>query len=238
MKKNKFMRLASALLVLTILTTCVISGTFAKYTTSDSSSDTARVAKFGVVITAANSSNFKTEYTHTTNGLTVQSSASPADNVVAPGTSGNAITFTISGTPEVATKIDINMTVNNDICVKAGDHKDYTTTDGTTFNLADNYYPVVFTLTHKGNTLVTGNLNDIETYLETTAPNVNKTYPPNAVLDNTYTLNWEWDFDANGAGTNDKADTLLGNVAAGTATDANVSTTLNYTISFTVRQVD
>ncbi|MFR0985955.1 MAG: hypothetical protein ACLSFZ_04975 [Frisingicoccus sp.] len=45
MKKNRMMRLASSLLVLTLLTTCVISGTFAKYTTQAGGSDTARVAK-------------------------------------------------------------------------------------------------------------------------------------------------------------------------------------------------
>ena len=46
MKKNKMMRIASALLVAVILTTCAISGTFAKYVTSTPGSDSARVAKF------------------------------------------------------------------------------------------------------------------------------------------------------------------------------------------------
>jgi hypothetical protein len=55
MKKNKMMRLASALLVLTLLTTSLISGTLAKYTTSGNASDTARVAKFGVVINTSGS---------------------------------------------------------------------------------------------------------------------------------------------------------------------------------------
>lgn len=50
MKKNKIMRIASVLLVAVILTTCAISGTFAKYVTSGSGSDTARVAKFGVTV--------------------------------------------------------------------------------------------------------------------------------------------------------------------------------------------
>jgi hypothetical protein len=47
MKKNKMMRLASLLLVCVLLTTSVISGTFAKYTTSYTANDTARVAKWG-----------------------------------------------------------------------------------------------------------------------------------------------------------------------------------------------
>ena len=48
MKKNRMMRLASLLLVCVLLTTSVISGTFAKYTTSITATDTARVAKFAV----------------------------------------------------------------------------------------------------------------------------------------------------------------------------------------------
>lgn len=47
MKKNKAMRLASALLVLTLLTTCAISSTFAKYVTKAEGSDKARVAYWG-----------------------------------------------------------------------------------------------------------------------------------------------------------------------------------------------
>ena len=50
MKKNKMMRLASCLLVLVMLSTSMISGTFAKYVTTGSAEDTARVAKFGVDI--------------------------------------------------------------------------------------------------------------------------------------------------------------------------------------------
>ena len=47
MKKNTFMRLAAVLLVLTLLSTSVIGGTFAKYITTSESSDTARVAYWG-----------------------------------------------------------------------------------------------------------------------------------------------------------------------------------------------
>ena len=47
MKKNRMMRLASVLLVCVLLTTSVISGTFAKYTTSNDAQDEARVAYWG-----------------------------------------------------------------------------------------------------------------------------------------------------------------------------------------------
>lgn len=52
MKKNKTLRAAGILFLATMLTTCMTAGTFAKYTTSDSANDSARVAKFGVTVTA------------------------------------------------------------------------------------------------------------------------------------------------------------------------------------------
>ena len=42
MKKTKLMRAALLLLVLTLITSCFVGGTFAKYTTSAEGSDTAR----------------------------------------------------------------------------------------------------------------------------------------------------------------------------------------------------
>ena len=51
MKKNRMMRLASVLLVCVLLTTSVISGTFAKYVTSVESTDEARVANWGFTAT-------------------------------------------------------------------------------------------------------------------------------------------------------------------------------------------
>ena len=55
MKKNRMLRTASALLVLTLLTTSTIGGTFAKYVTSGRATDTARVAKWGVEIKTSGS---------------------------------------------------------------------------------------------------------------------------------------------------------------------------------------
>lgn len=124
MKKNRMMRLASVLLVLTLLSTSVISGTFAKYVTTGSVSDTARVAKFGVVIStsgtlysdayvaneAADNKDLPAEVYATAyssgDGVSV-AAATRGNNVVAPGTKsyGSGLTFGISGTPEVATRI-------------------------------------------------------------------------------------------------------------------------------------
>ncbi|MBO4406467.1 MAG: hypothetical protein J5849_02095, partial [Clostridia bacterium] len=113
--KNKMMRIASVLMVAALLSTCVISGTFAKYVKSASAGDTARVAKFGVVITAEGEL-FATEYDLEEELLTDASfehsvESSDEDKLVAPGTSGEAGGITITGTPEVAVRIGVAATV-------------------------------------------------------------------------------------------------------------------------------
>ena len=86
MKKNRMMRLASILLVCVLLTTSVISGTFAKYTTSTTGNDKARVAYWGFddiegfIGTSIDLNLFDGEYDGTVK-------SENGDNVVAPGTS-------------------------------------------------------------------------------------------------------------------------------------------------------
>ena len=98
MKKNKMMRIASVLLVAVLLTTCAISGTFAKYVTSKERTDTARVAKFGVDLGVTVDGAFATEYDADVTvtdkdgaaiAKTVVSAADDQDNLVAPGTKGD-----------------------------------------------------------------------------------------------------------------------------------------------------
>ena len=263
MKKNKMMRLASVLLVCVLLTTSVISGTFAKYVTSDSASDTARVAKFGVVVTASGSLYDK-NYVYKTAGntpagaettnLTVESSNT--ENLVAPGTQNDTgLTFSITGKPEVAVKLEVKLTdaagnpidVNDDIYLKAnGALPDMTTGDDVTFNNANDYYPVVFTLKKSGDPVpvAEGKLADIAAYMNGAEMN-NALIAANTDLGTaygTYTLTWKWDFDASGVGTYDKQDTLLGDLAAGPisglteGTDYNLKSSVK--VSITVTQVD
>ncbi len=78
MRKNKMMRLASALLVAVLLTTCAISGTFAKYVTEKSATDTARVAYWGFGHSTLTIDMFDGTYTNVKSNDT--------SNVVAPGT--------------------------------------------------------------------------------------------------------------------------------------------------------
>ena len=87
MKKNRMMRLASVLLVCVLLTTSVISGTFAKYTTTTGSEDAARVAKWGFEPVAMDITGlFSNAYDANATDFTVES----AVDVIAPGTQGSA----------------------------------------------------------------------------------------------------------------------------------------------------
>ena len=95
MKKNRMMRLASVLLVCVLLTTSVISGTFAKYTTSVTSNDKARVAYWGFQST--NSMDITGLFSDT---YTNVDSVDGAD-VLAPGTGGSA-TFSFAWDEEVS----------------------------------------------------------------------------------------------------------------------------------------
>lgn len=118
MKKNRMMRLASILLVCVLMTTSVISGTFAKYVTTDSASDTARVAKWGVTALVSGSlfgENYyafsDTEATSNKIAASTQQSvdvSSTGGNIVAPGTtSDEGLRLAISGTPEVANTVTV-----------------------------------------------------------------------------------------------------------------------------------
>ena len=85
MKKNRMMRLASLLLICVLLTTSVISGTFAKYVSNVEVEDEARVAYWGFGKAPAITFDlFDGQYVDATNGLTVKSE--DGDNIVAPGT--------------------------------------------------------------------------------------------------------------------------------------------------------
>lgn len=114
------MRLASCILIAVILTTCITFRTYAKYVTSDSANDSARVAKWGVNIVVSGSlfsnayldknkgnipsSSWSTNYA--SDYISVATSTDGEENIIAPGTkSDTGLHFSISGKPEVATQI-------------------------------------------------------------------------------------------------------------------------------------
>lgn len=168
MKKNTMMRIASILLVVTLLSTCVISGTFAKYVTKAEGEDQARVAKWGVLVTVDGNA-FADKYAATDEAYLEDGgeysvvSSVEGEQVVAPGTSAKeadmALVATVKGTPEVATRYTLEGKGIKDVSLKAGTYTDYThlvkAEDGTygytdTFTLGKDYAPVKWNLVIEG----------------------------------------------------------------------------------------
>lgn len=212
MKKSKMMRLASCLLVLTLLTTCMISGTFAKYVTAGSGEDIARVAKFGVKVDG-NGDMFlkgyaKDDSTYTVSSNTVASS--DTWNVVAPGTTGSLTEVALTGTPEVATRVTYDATI---------------TLDGWTLTGGAEYCPLYFTVEGKtygtnatglGFDYTYGTVAELKAGVEAAIEACAKDYAPNTDLSatgvdaNAPSVTWNWPFETG----HDVEDTDLGDKAA------------------------
>ena len=236
MKKNRMMRLASALLVAVLLTTCTISGTFAKYVTTASATDTARVAKWGVSVTATGNDAFAKNYKDVTGdaGVMVKSDV----KVVAPGTRGDLCSIKITGTPEVM--VNVAMTADLEF-------------EGNWKVAGDDYCPIVFTVTRGSHTKTIGlegtgaivscaNIAELEYFVESEFRAISESYiDANTNLatdDKDIEIDWAWPYevagDLNGDGVldNDYKDTTLGDRAV--AEDI----TIIFTCSATVTQVD
>ena len=214
MKKTKFMRAALLLLVLTLITSCFVGGTFAKYTTKAEGSDSARVAKFGVTVTATKDA-FKAEYTGTDNAVTVKGKSEA--KVVAPGTDGSFTAATVSGTPEVSVK------VTNEGTVDLGDNW---TANGAY------YCPLEVTVGGtklKGTDATYTKVEDFEAAIKAAIDGTSKNYAAGTAIrgsDSTPAISWEWKFEGN----NDAKDTALGN--------AETPATISITVATTVTQID
>ena len=246
MKKNIMMRVASVLMVAVLLSTCAISGTFAKYVSSSHATDSARVAKWGVEFVVG-SDLFDTSYdTHDEyyTQMTLSVKSDDDDNLVAPGTSGDGFTFATTGTPEVSYRVTFATTAD-------------TTPETVFLGSSDTYYPVTFTLKFNGSNVDIAS-QDIATVLATVA---NCTYYFDVTdgmyyvsIDNgttwsdpqdtapTLELSWNWEFFVNNA--TDVKDTALGNLAADKPVDGytNDGTDYNLDVAFditvTATQID
>lgn len=219
MKKNKMMRIASVLLVAVILTTCAISGTYAKYVTSGNGSDTARVAKFGVTVTGT-ANTFKETYPKDdTSATLIGNSVVSTEDVVAPGTSGSMAAFTITGTPEVAVNVKFAGTL------ELGDKW---------VDSASAYYcPIEVTVgdqTYKGNDYTSADL--FEAAVNAKIATYSKDYVAGTDLStiggNAPVITWKWAFEGN-----DDNDTYLGDQAA-----AGNAATIFLDVTAIVTQID
>lgn len=220
--------------------------TLSKYVTKKHADGKASVAKWGFKVSADATNLLGKEYKYngansTVNGdqgITVKAKTSEG-NIVAPGTTGS-MTFAIDGTAEVKAKIEVKMNVTSDVVLK------YKTTAAPETTPVE-YYPVKWALKKTVNTATTtvaGNLT-LEG-LKNELKKLNATVEAGAEYANaaTYTIEWAWDFDANGVGTNDALDTFLGKIANDAdATDDTytkqdgTSTTFEFTLDISVTQV-
>lgn len=191
MKLNKKQKRTATIASMAALLAVVLGmggQTFAKYISTKSYSETATVAKWGIVVNVDGTGLFGTDYT---GGAIVNSNGagvSSASTVIAPGTSGS-VSFKISGQSQVSSKVTVALTTT-EVCLYASD--------------SDNYYPIKYKLNNGSSDVATGTAADINTYF---ADNLNKEYSPNAAaFAYNYTLTWSWAFESG----NDELDTQLG----------------------------
>lgn len=231
MKKNTMMRLASFLLVAVLISTSAISGTYAKYVTEGSASDTARVAKFGVEVLGTSeifSDSYKdkaTDYTVNEKGaaITVQADTE-GTNVVAPGTNGALVEFELTGTPEVDVKVTYESTVD-----LAG------------WNLDGKVYYCPLTITVEDTSIYGLDYTseaDFETAIKKAIDAHTKEYDTNTNLANVddkdaLSVSWAWAYEGADGEQTDEYDTMLGDQAA----DGKAAT-ISIAVTCTVTQVD
>ena len=234
MKKNVMMRVAAMLLVCVLASTCGISGTFAKYVSQGNAGDSARVAKWGVVVTG-NSDIFADAYnkdddSFTLDTRTVITSGTHAtiNDLVAPGTTKTDVTvIDISGMPEVATRVTFVGTVN---------------LTGWTLEDSTFYCPLVFTIVDKAGTEVAkidgftyNNETELENAIATFINNFSNDYEANTDLSSEakseFHLSWSWPYYVSAE--RDVMDTYLGNQAA-----ADNASTVEINVSCVVEQID
>lgn len=119
MEKNKTMKMILITLLIAMIALVLVSGTYAKYTSSASGSDTVRVAKWSfnvgeTDIVAENTFTFDLFKTiKDTDGKTETDVVSAnADKVIAPGTSGS-FDLVLENKSETSAKYGITYTVTN-----------------------------------------------------------------------------------------------------------------------------
>ena len=229
-KKSRISRILFAVLLFTLVSSVLMSGTMAKYVTrgEDDNKDFARVAKWGVEINSTSPMGlFAEEYiAGDADGLAgdyfgftgshISVSSSNGDNLVAPGTTNAGNEFLgigITGTPEVACHITLKFDKDKNASKLAG------------WNLANGeaYEPVVWTVQKFNSTLPApgletildkGTFDDMLDLLE----DIDIYVEPNTDLSTLFNgsdiikITWEWPFSI--SDDNDKKDTYLGDQAA------------------------
>lgn len=215
MKKARNFMLV-ALVGLTFATMSSVAGTYAKYTENGTSTDNARVAKFGVTISSTDA---------TANTLFTKGDGefvANTEDLVAPGTKGTLAGFTISGTPEVA--VDANIEAVLEL-------ENWTLANGT------EYMPLIFTIGTEDYYIGKDGITTVADLITAVqdAIGVNAQYKVGEAISATMpTVSYRWDYEADTNLTNntqnDANDTVLGNNTT--------APTVNLTVTATVTQIE
>ena len=224
MKKNFAMRIAACLLVVTMLSLCMVSYTYAKFTTKGDDSNVARVAKWGVTVTAELEDLFEKGYVDgplaDTTSTTATVLASGEYNLLAPGTADHtAAALKVEGKPEVAVEIDYTLEIGLNNWYIDDLKVDSDPTDNT------EYCPLVITIdsivrdTTASIEFKLGDYANIAAFVQAMQDYVDNTFDieasngervdPNTDLSTTINISWSWAFNGD-----DEKDTALGNNAA------------------------
>lgn len=219
MSRNRLMRASAFLLVSTMVTSCFVGSTFAKYVSEGTGSAEARVAKWGVDV-QWEGDLFYSVYNDNNGQAEVDGNGS---FVVAPGTkSREPLQLTISGTPEVrgeyTTTVDIDfgdgwMIKPDGEPLEEGEA--YGGDQETVF-----YCPLKFTINDTPGSAIDGSkytsADDLVSAInQALQPLLTGTFDANETLNETLKLDWEWPFEGGkSTGQTDAKDTYLGNKAA------------------------
>jgi len=200
MKKSnrKVLGLVSVVLMFTLVSTCLMSGTLAKYVTAIDGKDEARVAKWDVGTSFSFemfSNTYETDDSTHSSSIVNSVAGEDSEKVFAPGTKGEA-RFEFAGVNEVATLIEVKVNKAEYI----GDwfiEGDY----------LDNYYPIQFSLDNGPTGDLAALIDSLESLSDLSAPNQDI-----GARFGEHVINWEWTFEVNQE--NNILDTELGNRAA------------------------
>jgi len=223
MKNIGIQRFAALLFVLTLTTSSLVAGTYAKYTQVVTGAGEARVAKFAFNLKDGTGTFTQSQvgeatfniFSYTDTG--VYNDGVNVEKFIAPGTTGT-FTLTIENLSEVDVTAAFALTETN-----AGNIPIYYTVGA-----EPQRYSAVLTGTYDTDKTY-GNLAALKTAMETAVAGTLEATDGVTPTTASVTLKWTWAFETAGTGQSDSLDTALG--LAGTAT-------VKLTIATTVTQVD
>lgn len=211
MKKNKLFIAGLVTVFIALCSLTLVSSTWAKYTSTASGQDSARVARWGFSTTSVNIDNlFKQAY---------DSSVQSTVDVIAPGTSNSVLIVfePTGGAPEVSYRLSYEVDFvfeNEDLKTKLDKNSSFEWT---------------IQIENNSNLFVYQKVEDFEKALESLSADYEPGELPNS---GRITIGWRWDFDGPlNNFENDALDTELGNYAEELKT-------VKLTIKVTATQID